>query len=114
VQRSPISQKQKFLRSKGLNEQEIQIACEQAGVFTQAPAHQNVVSMGSYPKNYILAPKQNIFAKIREILHSMALVSGAIYAVYWFYKVVSGSRWLSIRSSNSKVSLFYNKHVNNL
>jgi peroxin-14 len=98
VQRSPISQKQKFLRSKGLNEHEIQIACEQAGVFTGSGAHQTVVNMGSYPKNYILAPpKQTTFGKIREILHSMALVSGAIYAVYWFYKVVSRFRWFLVR-----------------
>jgi peroxin-14 len=99
VQRSPINQKQKFLRSKGLNEQEIQLACEQAGVFLQNPntPNQSIVNVGQYPKNYIVAPKQTTYGKIKEILHSVALVSGIVYAFYWFYKVVIRNRlhfWL--------------------
>lgn len=34
VKRNPLNQKQQFLRTKGLTEDEIQIACERAGVFT--------------------------------------------------------------------------------
>lgn len=40
VKRNPLNQKQQFLRTKGLTEDEIQIACERAGVYTGEPQHQ--------------------------------------------------------------------------
>lgn len=48
VLRSAVGQKQAFLRSKGLTEDEIQLACERAGVFSREPIqqnHQTVISM---------------------------------------------------------------------
>lgn len=93
VMRSAINQKQSFLRSKGLSEEEIQLACERAGVFTKDPniQSQTVISMGVSPAahpnaNYVIQPRQSWFGRVKEILNSVALISGLMYAVYLFYK----------------------------
>ncbi|XP_053687739.1 peroxisomal membrane protein PEX14 isoform X2 [Sabethes cyaneus] len=93
VVRSAINQKQAFLRSKGLNEEEIQLACERAGVFTKDPTvtnHQTVISMGvessSAFSKYAVQPQQGWFGRVKEMLSSVALISGLMYGVYLFYK----------------------------
>ncbi|EAT37653.1 AAEL010368-PB [Aedes aegypti] len=97
VMRSAITQKQSFLRSKGLTEEEIQLACERAGVFTKDPNihSQTVISMGvdtsggpaGFSKaNYVIQSHQSWFGRVKDILSSVALVSGLMYSVYLFYK----------------------------
>uniref|UniRef100_A0A182MPJ9 Peroxisomal membrane protein PEX14 n=1 Tax=Anopheles culicifacies TaxID=139723 RepID=A0A182MPJ9_9DIPT len=102
VVRSAITKKQAFLRSKGLSEDEIQIACERAGVFTANPSTiptQTVISMGvessggsgigggSYAKpGYQLQPRPNFLTRMKDMLSSVALLSGLMYGVYLFYK----------------------------
>uniref|UniRef100_A0A182PL98 Peroxisomal membrane protein PEX14 n=1 Tax=Anopheles epiroticus TaxID=199890 RepID=A0A182PL98_9DIPT len=96
VVRSAITKKQAFLRSKGLSEDEIQIACERAGVFTISPAQQTVISMGvesngagggNYAKpGYQIQPRQNFLTRMKDMLSSVALLSGLMYGVYLFYK----------------------------
>lgn len=93
VLRSAINQKQSFLRSKGLTEEEIQLACERAGVFTKDPniQSQTVISMGvnpaGYPKaNYVIPSRQSWVGRLKEVLSSVALISGLMYGVYLFYK----------------------------
>jgi len=87
VQRNPLSQKQKFLRSKGMTEEEIQIACERAGVFTHDP-NSTVINMGiSTPTmQYVVQRPMTTLQRIREILSSTALIAGFAYAIYMFYK----------------------------
>lgn len=88
MKRHPISQKQQFLRSKGLSEPEIQIACERAGLFTTDP-HSTVVDMNgpnTSPYNYHVAlPKPSRFRQFLDIVNSTAVVSGIAYCVYLFY-----------------------------
>lgn len=97
VVRSAVTQKQSFLRSKGMTEEEIQLACERAGVFTKDPnlQTQTVISMGmgtsgaptGYTNgNYVIQSKQSWLGRLKEILNSVALVSGLMYGVYLFYK----------------------------
>ncbi|XP_058834091.1 peroxisomal membrane protein PEX14 isoform X1 [Topomyia yanbarensis] len=94
VMRSAINQKQAFLRSKGFTEDEIQLACERAGVFTNDPNvqnHKTVINMGvgsnGYTKaQYAIQPHQTWFGKIKEVLSSVALIGGLMYGVYLFYK----------------------------
>ncbi|XP_050075225.1 peroxisomal membrane protein PEX14 [Anopheles maculipalpis] len=98
VVRSAITKKQAFLRSKGLSEDEIQIACERAGVFTTNPSTipaQTVISMGvessgggSYTSKpgYQIQPRPNFLTRMKDMLSSAALLSGLMYAVYLFYK----------------------------
>uniref|UniRef100_A0A2M4BV69 Peroxisomal membrane protein PEX14 n=1 Tax=Anopheles marajoara TaxID=58244 RepID=A0A2M4BV69_9DIPT len=98
VVRSAINKKQAFLRSKGLTEDEIQIACERAGVFTgdpKLPSH-TVISMGvesggsaNYAKSgaYQLQQRSsNFLTRMKDMLSSVAMISGLMYGVYWFYK----------------------------
>uniref|UniRef100_A0A182QSX8 Peroxisomal membrane protein PEX14 n=1 Tax=Anopheles farauti TaxID=69004 RepID=A0A182QSX8_9DIPT len=100
VVRSAITKKQAFLRSKGLSEDEIQIACERAGVFTADPSTlptQTVISMGvesssgggvgGFGKSaYQMQPRQNFLTRMKDMLSSAALLSGLMYGVYMFYK----------------------------
>ncbi|XP_035910068.1 peroxisomal membrane protein PEX14 isoform X2 [Anopheles stephensi] len=103
VVRSAITKKQAFLRSKGLSEDEIQIACERAGVFTTNAAAiptQTVISMGvessgvgggsgggSFTKpGYQIQPRPNFLTRMKDMLSSVALLSGLMYGVYLFYK----------------------------
>ncbi|XP_055625975.1 peroxisomal membrane protein PEX14 isoform X2 [Toxorhynchites rutilus septentrionalis] len=96
VLRSAINQKQSFLRSKGLTENEIQIACERAGVFSRDPTtafpSETVINMdvsgptGHSKGHYVIQPRQTMFGKIREVLSSVALISGLMYGVYLLYK----------------------------
>lgn len=97
VLRSAVGQKQAFLRSKGLTEDEIQLACERAGVFSREPIqqnHQTVISMdvgtgggggGVAKASYSVQP-QSWFGRVREVLNSVAVISGLMYGVYMFYK----------------------------
>lgn len=93
VLRSAVGQKQSFLRSKGLTEDEIQLACERAGVFSRDPTtHQNqtVISMGvgasGVPKTSYVVQPQSWFGRAKEVLNSVAVISGLMYGVYMFYK----------------------------
>lgn len=99
VVRSPLQQKQKFLRSKGLTEEEIQIACERAGVFSTDP-NSTVINMGittsaGSGQGYRIADQRpTTLMKIKDALSSIALVSGLAYAVYLFYKVCGNMPFL--------------------
>lgn len=102
VQRSAISQKQNFLRSKGLSEDEIQVACERAGAFNKLPIQ---------PDNMLPVPvipaTQSRLAKIRDILGSLAIIGGIAYAAYIFYKVLN--RLLKIKTLKSIYNRFNNR-----
>ncbi|KAH8300540.1 hypothetical protein KR018_011963 [Drosophila ironensis] len=86
VRHTTLIQKQQFLRSKGLTAHEIQLACERAGVFTQDPnsAPNTVISIGSQLQ--AVQPAPTALSRLRELIHSAALFSGVVYAVYLFWK----------------------------
>lgn len=89
VKQSGLLQKQNFLRSKGLTENEIQIACERAGVFSTDPNASTVINMGTRPQNYPMAVQTTSITtlqKIREVLTSTALLAGIVYAIYEVYQ----------------------------
>ncbi|TDG43413.1 hypothetical protein AWZ03_010183 [Drosophila navojoa] len=84
VRHTTLVQKQQFLRSKGLTAHEIQLACERAGVFTQDPNNPNtVINIGS---QLAVQPQQTAFGRLREILHTAAVFSGFVYALYLFWR----------------------------
>ncbi|XP_005180686.1 peroxisomal membrane protein PEX14 [Musca domestica] len=91
VRHTTLVQKQQFLRSKGLTEKEIQIACERAGVFSQDPNAPTVINMGinatqTHAQLALQPAPQTALGRIKEILHSMALLGGVAYAIYAFWK----------------------------
>ncbi|XP_030388132.1 peroxisomal membrane protein PEX14 [Scaptodrosophila lebanonensis] len=84
VRHTTLIQKQQFLRSKGLTAHEIELACERAGVYTQDPNNPNtVINIGS---QLAVQPQQTTFGRLRELLHSTAVFSGLVYAIYLFWK----------------------------
>ncbi|XP_055906298.1 peroxisomal membrane protein PEX14 [Eupeodes corollae] len=97
VRHSTLIQKQKFLRSRGLSAEEIQIACERAGIFNHDP-NSTVINMGistagaghtgfiNHHHQQVYEGRQGTMQQIRDALQSMALISGLAYAVYLFYK----------------------------
>lgn len=92
VRHTTVLQKQQFLRSKGLTPTEIQMACERAGVFTQdSNAQPTVINMGinatqTHAQLALQPPSPTTFGRIKEVLHSMALLGGVAYAIYMFWK----------------------------
>lgn len=91
VRHTTLLQKQQFLRSKGLTSEEIQLACERAGVFSQDPnnVQPTVINMGitAQQNHQMQMQPLTVFGRIKEALHSMALISGLAYAVYMFWQV---------------------------
>lgn len=102
VSRSSLMQKEHFLRSKGLRDDEIRLAFQQAGIFAKDP-NSTIINMeiGHRPTaTAALAQSSNSFAtfvplyrtpetalqKAYNIISSTALVTGVVYAVYYVYK----------------------------
>lgn len=90
--RNSIVQKEKFLRSKGLSDEEIRLAFQQAGVFTKDP-NSTIINMeiGHRPPNPVtLSPlyrqPTTTLQKIYNIISSTAMVTGVFYAIYYVYK----------------------------
>ncbi|XP_011500782.1 PREDICTED: peroxisomal membrane protein PEX14 [Ceratosolen solmsi marchali] len=96
VSSSPVHQKQKFLKSKGLTSREIQRACELASVGTNnGPLGYNqsdctVIPMleGPVHSNYSQILQPTLFYKIKEFFNGVAIITASCYCVYWFYKKV--------------------------
>lgn len=84
VQRSPASQKEAFLKKKGLTADEIRIAFERSSTVSSIP----IVNHGHFIETVHqqqLAPV-SWFQKARDVLNTVALFAGVAYAVYYFYK----------------------------
>lgn len=90
VARSSVLQKRNFLAAKGLTEQEIQEAFERVGIFSNVNVNSMEEAMDEIKINippYKYTKELTTFEKIKDVLSSMALISGIAYGVYMFYKV---------------------------
>ncbi|XP_017484032.1 PREDICTED: peroxisomal membrane protein PEX14 [Rhagoletis zephyria] len=90
VRHTSLMQKRQFLQSKGLTNEEVEIACRRAGAFRDdTNTSPTVINMGisssAYPQ-LALQPRQSAFGRIKEVLHNLALISGVAYAIYLFWK----------------------------
>ncbi|XP_049807718.1 peroxisomal membrane protein PEX14 [Schistocerca nitens] len=81
IQQSPLTYRQKFLKSKGLTDEEISIAFERS--FTPLPDTQTSIAI---PPQQIILPRPTFWSRFRDIGNSIALIAGALYALYLFYK----------------------------
>jgi peroxin-14 len=91
VQKSSLLQKRNFLVSKGLNDDEIQLAFEKAGIFTKVSdldknESETRIQITSTASSSGLQ-KVSFFERFKSLAGSFALVSGIVYGVYLFYKV---------------------------
>lgn len=77
-----MSQKQSFLRAKGMTEDEIQVACERAGAFSKAPQQYHSINIGNSQ-----IQEMSRFAKIKEYFGSIAMISSIAWGLYLLYKV---------------------------
>ena len=73
------------------------MACERAGVFSQDPNAPTVINMGinatqTHAQLALQQPKATVLGRVKEILHSMALLGGVVYAVFMFWKVIQHNR----------------------
>lgn len=92
VTASPLSQKQDFLKRKGLTDREIQRACDLANL-PQNSSSQNEYTAVTiqpprqlYPNYYPNYYQSSLFFKVKEFFNVAALISTTAYCVYWFYK----------------------------
>lgn len=95
VVRSSLMQKEKFLRSKGLNDEEIRLAFQQAGIFNKDPnntiinmeiAHRPPIQLNSTTLSPLYRSPETTFQKIYNIISSTAVATGIFYAIYKMYK----------------------------
>lgn len=95
VARSSLLQKRNFLAAKGLSEDEIQLAFERVGIFTKLNALEeameetkiNIPQQSSSLPIHSYKHQLTTFEKIKDVLSSIALVSGIAYGIFMFYKV---------------------------
>lgn len=91
VSRSSLMQKEKFLRSKGLTDAEVQMAFQQAGIFAKDP-NNTIINMDITHQTPSLIPLHRVepesaLHKIYHVISSTAIVAGVIYSIYYVYKV---------------------------
>ncbi|KAK3930381.1 Peroxisomal membrane protein PEX14 [Frankliniella fusca] len=82
----PFAQKQSFLKSKGMTDEEINIACERANVHAAKPLQNAVIPMYNIPQHAVAPQPLSLWIRVRELLHSLALLGGLGYVIYWVYK----------------------------
>lgn len=84
------------MRSKGLNDEEIQIAFQQAGIFTKDP-NNTIINMEIGHRSPIQTANSAAFSplyrspetslqRVYNVISSTAMVTGIFYAIYYVYK----------------------------
>ncbi|XP_018393984.1 PREDICTED: peroxisomal membrane protein PEX14 [Cyphomyrmex costatus] len=94
VSSSPLTQKQEFLKRKGLTNEEIKTAFKLASVdnITDRNALQNqnphtaIQIPPIHPYHQINVHQPTLLSKIKEFFNATALIGVTVYCVYWFYK----------------------------
>ena len=91
---SPLAQKRAFLKSKGLTEEQIEMACLQAGISSN---EENMVSSSPLPsspvvmKNYPLIsspnPQNSWLTKLRDLANLVLVLGSAAYGLHFLWKV---------------------------
>jgi len=93
---SPLSQKQEFLKRKGLTDEEIKTAFKLASVENKADRNalqnQNPYTAVQISSESIHPYQMNVYPptfllKIKEFFNATALIGVTVYCAYWFYKV---------------------------
>ena len=95
---SPLAQKRAFLKSKGLTDAQIEMACHQAGISSN---EENVASSQPSPssssspvvmKNYPLIssspnPQNSWLTKLRDLANLVLVLGSAAYGLHFLWKV---------------------------
>lgn len=85
VQKSPASQKELFLKKKGLTVDEIRIAFERAdNQLAALPQAHHVRIVEPVQQQIVQVP---LLQRIRDVLNTVALLAGVTYGLIYLYKV---------------------------
>jgi peroxin-14 len=93
VSSSPLQQKRDFLISKGLTNQEVDLACQRVGVstvtshehMTSPPQNHVIATIPTYPVQTFQGPRW--LQNFRDFLHFVVLLGGAAYGCYYLWRV---------------------------
>lgn len=92
VIKTSLAEQQRFLKRKGLTDEEIRLACEKSGAY--AYHEQRLRAPPPLPPSNSIIGYSNVgnvqislFNRIREIVHNVAIFSFVAYIVYKFYEV---------------------------
>jgi len=103
VRRTTLAQKQSFLRQKGLTDEEIQLACEQAGSFLDEEALNQSNALIPFRKlPYQEDKRLSLWVKAKDIANLVALISIGSYSLYSFWKRYVAPRFFGARSRHEQ------------
>jgi peroxin-14 len=93
ISKSPLFQRKAFLKSKGLTDDNIQLACDQAGILNHTDELKNagqdsIVAIN--PPNYPImtqTPHSSWLVKLRDFGNFVLVLGGAAYGVHYLWKV---------------------------
>ena len=91
---SPLAQKRAFLKSKGLTEEQIEMACLQAGISSNeenmtssSPSPSSPVAMKNYPLISSPNPQNSWLTKLRDLANLVLVLGGAAYGLHFLWQV---------------------------
>lgn len=90
VRHTTLAHKQTFLAKKGLTDEEIDLACQQAGIY------EDVNHRGVLRTPYC---KPSFWIKAKDVANMVALISIGSYSLYSFWKVTFLSNGNVVRSA---------------
>lgn len=104
-------QKEKFLRSKGLSDAEVQMAFQQAGIFAKDP-NNTIINMDIMHQTPSILPLHRVepetaLQKIYHVISSTAIMAGVVYSIYYVYKVSISAE------SPHRMTNFSHEHIRN-
>jgi len=102
VRRTTLVQKQNFLRQKGLTEEEIQLACEHAGIFLEDQNMTTNLMPSRKPFPYRDEKRLSLWVKAKDIANLVALISIGSYSLYSFWKSYIAPRFFGTRSRHEQ------------
>ena len=94
---SPLAQKRAFLKSKGLTDAQIEMACHQAGISSNeenvassslpSPSSSSPVVMKNYPLISSPNPQNSWLTKLRDLANLVLVLGSAAYGLHFLWKV---------------------------
>ena len=87
---SPLAQKRAFLKSKGLTEEQIEMACLQAGISSneeKVTSSSSPVVMKNYPLISSPNPQNSWLTKLRDLANLVLVLGGAAYGLHFLWQV---------------------------
>ncbi|CAG7833476.1 unnamed protein product [Allacma fusca] len=99
VRPTSLSHKQKFLKQKGLTDEEIELACQKAGAFALDKASMSAGPL-VVPRSYYEKP--SIWIKAKDVANLVALFSIGSYSLYSLWKRYIAPRLFGTRSRNEQ------------